>query len=97
MRFWDINVGRPGKIHDAYVFSLSSLCERGIADTLLPHWIETFEGIDVLLFLIGGSAYTLLTWLMKSYASTPQQLNFNHRLCQACMTVKRAFGCLKGC
>ncbi len=25
IKFWDINVGQPGKIHDALVFSLSSL------------------------------------------------------------------------
>lgn len=100
MRFWDINVGRPGKIHDARVFSLSSLYELGSAGTLLPHWTETFEGVDVPLCLLGDSAYPLLTWLMKPYPEgggvTPQQLNFNHRLSQACMTVERAFGRLKG-
>ncbi|XP_065119815.2 uncharacterized protein [Paramisgurnus dabryanus] len=100
MRFWDINVGRPGKIHDARVFSLSSLYERGSAGNLLPHWTETFEGVDVPLFLLGDSAYPLLTWLMKAYpeggAVTQEQLNFNYRLSQARMTVERAFGCLKG-
>lgn len=76
MRFWDINVGRPGKIHNPCVFSLSSLYERGSAGTLLPQWTETFEGADMALFLLGDSAYPLLTWLMKPYpeggAVTPQ-------------------------
>ncbi|XDV48421.1 hypothetical protein PO909_017832 [Leuciscus waleckii] len=80
MRFWDINVGRPGKIHDVRVFSLSSLYERGSAGTLLPHWTEMFEGVDVPVFLLGDSAYLLLTWLMKAYPEGGA----------------RAFGCLKG-
>ncbi|XP_062409140.1 uncharacterized protein LOC134100105 [Sardina pilchardus] len=100
LKFWDINVGRPGKVHDARVFSLSSLCERGSAGTLLPQYTEMFEGVDIPLFLLGDSAYPLLNWLMKPYPEggrvTPQQLNFNHRLSQARMAVERAFGRLKG-
>ncbi|KAL2095524.1 hypothetical protein ACEWY4_007672 [Coilia grayii] len=79
-------------VHDARVFSLSSLYEQGSAGTLLPHHTEMFEGIDVPLFLLGDSAYPLLNWLMKPYPEgggvTPQQLNFNHRLSQARMTVE---------
>uniref|UniRef100_A0A8C1W3I8 DDE Tnp4 domain-containing protein n=1 Tax=Cyprinus carpio TaxID=7962 RepID=A0A8C1W3I8_CYPCA len=80
-RCWDINVGRPGRIHNARVFSLSSSYVRGSAGTLLPHWTEIFEGVDLPLFLLGDSAYPLLTWLMKPYPEGGP----------------RAFGCLKGC
>lgn len=52
------------------------------------------------LFLLGDSAYLLLTWLMKPYPEgggvTPRQLNFNHQLSQACVSVECAFGLLKG-
>ena len=79
---------------------LLSLYELGSAGTLLRHWTEIFEGVDVPLCLLDDSAYPLLAWLMKPYPEgggiTPQQLNFNHRLSQACMTVEQAFGHLKG-
>ncbi|KAK7925393.1 hypothetical protein WMY93_007703 [Mugilogobius chulae] len=100
LRFWDINVGRAGKIHDARVFALSSLYQRGMDGKLFPDWRETFEGVDVPLVLLGDSAYPLLPWLMKPYpegaAVTADQINFNFKLSQARMAVERAFGRLKG-
>lgn len=100
LKFWDINVGRPGRIHDARVFALSGLYERGNSGTLLPRMTETFEGVDVPLVILGDSAYPLLSWLMKPYREvrgvTQEQIGFNHRLSQARMTVERAFGRLKG-
>ncbi|XP_051793477.1 uncharacterized protein LOC127530540 [Acanthochromis polyacanthus] len=100
MRFWDINVGRAGKIHDARVFALSSLYQRGMNGTLLLDWTERFEGVDVPLVLLGDSAYPLLPWLMKPYPEgagvTPEQINFNFKLSQSRMTVERGFGRLKG-
>lgn len=100
MLIWDINVGWPGKVHDARVFSNSSLYQRGQSGTLLPGWTEMFEGVDVPLVILGDAAYPLLPWLMKAYPEgrgiTPEQTNFNYRLSQARMTVERAFGRLKG-
>uniref|UniRef100_A0A3B1KHZ0 DDE Tnp4 domain-containing protein n=1 Tax=Astyanax mexicanus TaxID=7994 RepID=A0A3B1KHZ0_ASTMX len=61
MKFWDINFGQPGKVHDAHVFD----------NRLFPPFPE-FRG------------------------ATAAQLNFNHRLSQARMTVGRSFGRLKG-
>ncbi|XP_029968422.1 protein ANTAGONIST OF LIKE HETEROCHROMATIN PROTEIN 1-like [Salarias fasciatus] len=100
LRFWDINVGRPGKLHDARVYALSSLCERGNAGTLFPNRTERFEGVDVPVLLLGDSAYPLSTWLMKPYQEgpgvTPDQLNFNSKLSSCRMAVERAYGRLKG-
>ena len=100
LRFWDINVGWPGKVHDARVFGNSSLYERGQSGTLFPNITESFQGVNVPVVMLGDSAYPLLPWLMKPYPenqqSTPAQLAFNYRLSRARMTVERAFGRLKG-
>ncbi|KAM3849596.1 uncharacterized protein ACN63O_002484 [Diretmus argenteus] len=100
LRFWDINVGWPGKVHDARVLGNSSLYERGQSGTLFPHSTERFGGVNVPVVMLGDAAYPLLPWLMKPYPenqhTTPAQLTFNNRLSRARMTVERAFGRLKG-
>ncbi|XP_028678812.1 uncharacterized protein LOC114667607 [Erpetoichthys calabaricus] len=98
--FWDINVGWPGKVHNARVFGNSSLYERGQSGMLFPNITERFGGIDVPVVMLGDTAYPLLPWLMKPYPEnqqmTPAQITFNNRLGKARMTVERAFGRLKG-
>lgn len=100
MKFWDVNVGWPGKVHDARVLANSSLYRRGQNGTLFPGWTETFDGVDVPLVILGDAAYPLLPWLIKPFPEgrgvTPAQTQFNHRLSHARMTVERAFGRLKG-
>lgn len=100
LMFWDINVGWPGKVHDARVFANSSLFERGQSNTLFPRITVRFEGVDVPVVILGDAAYPLLPWLMKPYPeneqTTPAQATFNNRLSKARMTVERAFGLLKG-
>lgn len=80
--FSDINVGWPGKIYDASAFALLELYERSDRDALLPRVTETFEGIDVLLVILGDLAYS---WVRQ------EQLVFNHHLSQACMTERPMF------
>ena len=45
--FMDIYIGWPGKVHDACVFSNSSLYRKGMGGTLFPDWKKTI--CDVLL------------------------------------------------
>uniref|UniRef100_A0A3B4B831 DDE Tnp4 domain-containing protein n=1 Tax=Periophthalmus magnuspinnatus TaxID=409849 RepID=A0A3B4B831_9GOBI len=100
MQFWDINVGWPGKVHDARVLANSSLYRRGENGTLFPGWIERLNNVDVPVHILGDAAYPLLPWLLKPYpvgrGLTEAQTHFNFRLSQGRMTVEWAFGRLKG-
>ena len=97
-RFININVGHPGKHHDAYVFKESSLFEY--PEQFFPDWKKNILGTNVPLFVIGDPAYPLLPWLMKGYinniATTEAQQYYNYRLSSARMVVEGAFGRLKG-
>ncbi|XP_033102402.1 protein ALP1-like [Anneissia japonica] len=100
LRFTDINVGWPGRVHDARVLRNSSLFRRGEDGTLFPQWNRNINGVDVPVVILGDPAYPLLTWLLKGFSEganfTREKRNFNYRLSRARMVVERAFGQLKG-
>lgn len=98
--FIDINVGWPGRVHDARVFANSSVYERGQNKTLFPDWTEKVGGKDVPLVFLGDPAYPLLQWLMKAFPDngrlSRQEKNFNYRLSRARVVVEHSYGRLKG-
>ena len=63
-RFTDIYIGRPGSVHDARVFVHLSLYEKANEGTLLPLTTRSLGGENIPPFIIGDSAYPLLTWLI---------------------------------
>ena len=97
--FRNINVGWPGSIHDARVFANSSLFADASAKRILQGDNRTILGCVVPPLLIADSAYPLLPWLLKSFASnisfTSKQKNFNYRLSRARIVSENAFGRLK--
>ena len=99
-QFIDINVGWPGRVHDARVFSNSTLFKRGQNGTLFPCLPRTISGKSVPILLLGDPAYPLLPWLMKAFPDTgrlsQQQKTFNYRLSRARVVVEHAYGRLKG-
>ena len=99
-QFMDVNIGWPGKVHDARVFANSALYSKANNGELFPDWHRNLCGGDVPLVILGDPAYPLLPWLMKPYVendrTTPEQKHFNYRQSRARMVVENAYGRLKG-
>lgn len=48
MKFADVTISWPGKVNDANVFSITSLCEQGQSGTLgRTGWQETIKDVNV--------------------------------------------------
>ena len=65
--FTDINIGWPGKVHDACVLVNSSFNRKFNSCTMFPDWRNNLEGLDVPLVILGDPAYPLMSWLIKPY------------------------------
>ena len=87
LSFIDVHTGYPGKVHDARVFRLSPLYNRGANLCGNNH-------------ILGDSAYPNLPWLLTPFRDngslTPTQRRYNltHSSIRSC--IERSFGLLKG-
>ena len=70
------------RVHDACVFSNSSLYRKGQSNSLFP---ESIVGRDVPLVVLGDPAYPLLTWLMKAFPNNGQ---LSQQQCKAQVVVE---------
>uniref|UniRef100_A0A674K306 DDE Tnp4 domain-containing protein n=1 Tax=Terrapene triunguis TaxID=2587831 RepID=A0A674K306_9SAUR len=97
-RFTNINVGWPGRVHDARVFRNTNLFKWLQQGTYFPDQKITVGDVEMPIVILGDPAYPLMPWLMKLYTGSldrSQEL-FNYRLSKCRMVVECAFGRLKG-
>ena len=52
-RFLDVNIGWPGKVHDARVLVNSSFYRKAISGTLIPDWSKRIGRTSVPLVVLG--------------------------------------------
>ena len=83
--FMNINIGWPGRVHDARVFSNSSIYNMGEQETLFPDIPMIICGTSVPLVILDDPAYPLLFWVMKAFQDngslTAEQKKFNSKSC----------------
>jgi hypothetical protein len=101
LRFTDIFVGYPGNVHDARVFANSPLFRLFEYVGIYPEECsKNISGVDVVVLILGDSAYPLLPWLLKPFPESPtvsdERRNFNYKHSSTRMVVERSFGMLKG-
>ena len=51
-QFIDVNIGWPGKVHDARVLANSTFYNKASSGTLLPNWTRTINGVNVPLLIL---------------------------------------------
>ncbi|XP_053904275.1 uncharacterized protein LOC128848329 [Malaclemys terrapin pileata] len=95
--FTNINVGWPGKVHDARVLRSSGLFQKLEEGTFFLDQKITVGDVELPIVILGDPAYPLMPWLMKPYTGSldSSQDLFNYRLSKCRMVVECAFGCLK--
>jgi hypothetical protein len=85
----DINVGWPGRVHDAKVLRNSTLWETGFE--------KCANGVY---HILSDAAYPLKQWLLTPYRDNGhlnhQQLRYNLQLSSKRHVIERAFALLKG-
>ncbi|XP_065427403.1 uncharacterized protein LOC135976296 [Chrysemys picta bellii] len=96
-RFTNINVGWPGRVHDARIFRNTTLFKGLQQGTYFPDQKITVGDVEMPIVILGDPAYPLMPWLMKPYTGSldrSQEL-FNYRLSKCRMVVECAFARLK--
>uniref|UniRef100_A0A8C3FBM1 Putative nuclease HARBI1 n=1 Tax=Chrysemys picta bellii TaxID=8478 RepID=A0A8C3FBM1_CHRPI len=97
-RFTNINMGWPGRVHDASVLRNTTLFKWLLQGTYFPDQKITVGDVEMPIVILGDPAYPLMPWLMKPYTGSldSSQELFNYRLSKCRMVIECTFGRLKG-
>ena len=69
--FTDLCIGWPGSVHDARVLANSGIYKKYYNKEILQGDELCVDGCEIPVFLVGDSAYPLLPWLIKPFATSP--------------------------
>lgn len=97
-QFRYVNIGSPGRCHDAYVFGRSSLSTL-VQGPLFRQPTKVISGIVVPPLILCDQAFPLSSSLVKPFPHnaplTPEQATFNYHLSESRIVVENAFGRMK--
>ena len=95
-----MNTGWSGSVNDAKLFIYSALYKKANSKQLLPNAIRQITAINVPVFVMGDSAYPLLSLVMKSFTQpnvdTDQRRTDKYRICRGGVVGEIAFKVYKG-
>lgn len=97
--FWSVCARQPGGCHDATHLRSSSIWAQMRGGQVLEEPIVRIEGKDVKPFIVGDSAYPLMSFLLKAFnnraTGSPDQNLFDKQLRKGRVKIENAFGILK--
>lgn len=97
--FWSVCARQPGGCHDATHLRTSSIWEQMRGGTVLEEPIINIGGKNVKPYIVGDSAYPLMSFLLKAFnnrsTGSPAKNLFDKQLRKGRVKIENAFGILK--
>lgn len=97
--FWSVCARQPGGCHDATHLRSSQIWEQLRRGAALEEPVLNIEGKQVKPYIVGDSAYPLMSFLLKAFhnrsTGSPAQNLFDRQLRKGRVKIENAFGILK--
>ncbi|KAF8790648.1 Protein ANTAGONIST OF LIKE HETEROCHROMATIN like protein [Argiope bruennichi] len=96
-KFWDVNIGWPGSVHESRVFTNSMLWLKGQDHNLFPDTLKELYGIKIPIYILAGTPYPQSHWVLGPFLNEAsiKEKNFNEKFTFAYNTIEIAFKRLK--
>jgi hypothetical protein len=97
--FWSVCARQPGSCHDATHLRSSQIWEQLRGGQVLEEPVISIEGKNVKPYIVGDSAYPLMSFLLKAFnnrsTGSPAQKLFDKQLRKSRVKIENTFGILK--